>query len=357
MQKRRLGKTNLQVSVIGFGCIKFSGMTQREVDDSLNLALDSGLNLLDTSRNYGDSEEKIGKAVARRRDEFYISTKKPIVAKDEMRKAIETSLKNLRTDYVDLYGIHTLARSGRQGFEEVTAAGGGLEALEEAKEAGKVRHIYFSCHRDHEIMKDAIASGRFEACMLAYNALNDELVDEKVLPFASEHDIGVMLMKPLAGGALVTPPEAATSDQKKLFTATQALRFVLANPHVTTACVGMQSVDEVRENAKVGEKLVEMSEEEKQEVIQLAESLSKDICRGCGYCMPCPEGIPIPIILRHEMYFTRFGMQDWARHRYSMVEVKADNCVDCGECEEKCPYHLPIRQKLKEVHPLLSRTG
>lgn len=354
MQKRKLGKTDLQVSVIGFGCIKFSGMSQKEVADSLNLALDSGLNFFDTARNYGDSEEKIGKAIADRRDQYYISTKKGIVPKEEMRKAIETSLRSLRTDVIDLYGIHTIALKGRQGFEQVMAAGGGLEALEEAKEEGKIKHIYFSCHRDHEIMRDSITSGRFEACMLAYNALNDELVDEKVLPLASEHDIGVMLMKPLAGGALVTPPEAVSSEQKKLFSATQALRFVLANPHVTTACVGMESTSEVRENAAVGEKLVEMSKEEREEVIQLAESLSKDVCRGCGYCMPCSEGIPISIILRHEMYFTRFGMEAWARGRYRMVEVQADNCTDCGECEEKCPYNLPIREKLKAAHELLS---
>ncbi len=354
MQRRRLGKTDFQVSVVGFGCIKFPGMSQKEVDESLNLALDLGLNLIDTARGYGDSEEKLGKAISHRRHEYYLSTKSVIKPKEQMAREIDASLKNLRTDHIDLYGLHNIVMAGLEGFREAIAPGGAIEALERAREQGKIREFYFSCHRDHCIMKEAITSGHFSACMLAYNALNDELVDETVLPLAYQEDVGVFLMKPLAGGGLVAPPEAASPEQRKLFTPENALRFVLANPHVTSACVGMTSTREVRENVAVGETAPHMTDEEKRELVELADSLSKDVCRGCGYCLPCPEGILIPIILRHEMYFSRFGMTEWARGRYRMVEVKADACVECGECEERCPYHLPIRAKLKTAHELLS---
>ena len=201
-------------------------------------------------------------------------------------------------------------------------------------------------------------SNEFEAIMLSYNVLNDELVDEEILPLAKENDLGVIVMKPLAGGALTAKPDdsgsGAVGAEGVGITATQALRFVLANDAVTVAIPGMTNIGELEENVAVGESFRGLTEEEKAELREAAEVLGKDFCRGCGYCQPCPQGVRIPIILRHAGYYSRYGLVDWAKGRYRMVEVKADACIECGKCEEKCPYDLPIIEKLKEAHAWLT---
>ena len=356
MDKRRLGKTELMTSVIGFGGIKLPIVDRDDAVELLNKALDMGINFVDTARGYGDSEEKIGVAISHRRDEFFISTKGHETTAERMKRDIETSLKNLRTDRIDLYLCHNLRH--RENYETVMGTGGALRALQEAKSQGLIGHIGFSSHRFHETMKAGILSGEFEAIMLSYNILNDELVDEEILPLAKENDVGVIAMKPLAGGALAS----ASSDLKLVsgevgdvaIAATQALRFVLANDAVTLAIPGMTNIRELEENVAVGETFQTLTEEEKSQLVKAAEVLGKDFCRECGYCQPCPQGVRIPIILRHLGYYSRYGLVDWAKGRYRMVEVKADNCVECGECEDKCPYNLPIIEKLKEAHAVLA---
>ena len=352
MQIRRLGKTELKVGVIGFGGIKLPGIQQDAATEVLNKALDLKINFFDTARGYGDSEAKIGEAIGNRRNEFFISTKSGARTADQMKRDIERSLKNLKTDFIDVYLVHNL-RLPEQ-YETVMSPSGSLSALKEAKLQGVVKHIGFSSHRYRETMKLGIESGEFEVIMVAYNILNDELVDEDILPLAKANDIGVIVMKPLAGGALAMPPEDVDFQGKIAVSATQALRFVLANDAVTLAIPGMTKVSEVIENVQVGETFQQMSVLEKQKLIEAAEELGKEFCRGCGYCLPCPNGIKIPVILRHLGYYTRYGLKDWAKGRYSMVEIKASECEECGSCEEKCPYELPIIEKLKQAHELLA---
>ena len=356
MEKRRLGKTEMITSVIGFGGIKLPIVDRDDAVELLNKALDTGINFVDTARGYGDSEEKIGMAISHRRDEFFVSTKSPATTAEKMEKDIETSLKNLRTDRIDLYLCHNLRYP--ENYETVMGPNGALQALKEAKSQGIIHHIGFSSHRFHETMKAGILSGEFEAVMLSYNILNDELVDEEILPLARENDLGVIAMKPLAGGALASAPSdlklASESRGVGAITATQALRFVLANDAITLAIPGMTNIRELEENVAVGETYQTLTEAEKSELVKAAEALGKDFCRGCGYCQPCPQGVRIPIILRHAGYYSRYGLVDWAQGRYRMVEVKADNCVECGECEDKCPYDLPIIEKLKEAHAVLA---
>lgn len=351
MQKRCLGKTGLDVSIIGFGGIKLPGVDEDMTTEVLNKALDMGINFFDTARGYGDSEIKIGKAISHRRKEYFICTKSHVKTAEQMKKEIEQSLTNLKTDYIDVYLLHSL-RLPEQ-YETVMSSNGALSALKEAKSQGLIKHIGFSSHRYRETMKLGIESGEFEVIMVAYNILNDELVDEDVMPLAKENDMGVIVMKPLAGGALASPPEEVDFAGKITVSATQALRFVLANDAVTLAIPGMTKVSELIENVQVGNTFQQMSADEKRELIEAAEALGKEFCRGCGYCLPCPNEIKIPVILRHLGYYTKYGLKDWARGRYSMVEVKADECGECGECEDKCPYELPIIEKLKQAHQLL----
>lgn len=352
MMKRRLGRTELMVSVIGFGGIKLPQVEKKTSNEILNKAVDLGINFFDTARGYGDSEEKIGEAVSHRRDEFYISTKSPALTARDMEKDIERSMKSLQTDHIDLYLCHNLRYP--DAYDKAMGPNGAMEALKKAKDQGKIGHTGFSCHRFHETMERGIKSGEFETIMLSYNILNDELVDEEILPLAKENDVGVIAMKPLAGGALATPPSELKAKAKIPITAEQALRFVLANNAVCIAIPGMTNTREVEENAKVGENFQAMTEAEKQSLIRDAEVLGKEFCRGCGYCQPCPQEIRIPIILRQLNYHKQYGLADWARGRYRMVEVKADECIECGQCREKCPYDLDVPELLKEAHRLLS---
>lgn len=356
MEKRILGRTGLEVSIIGFGGIKLSLMEKDEAGLVLNRAVDLGINLFDTARGYGDSEEKMG-VLSKRRSEVILASKSMVTSAEEMKRDIEISLKNLQTDYIDLYLIHNLRFPEK--YEEALAPGGALEALRQAQSQGMIGHTGFSCHRFLETMKEGINSGEFEVIMVSYNILNDELVDEEVLPLAHEKGMGVIAMKPLAGGALVAPgPQLKLElrDKKTVnVSACEALRFVVSNQAVTAAIPGMTSVAEVEENVVVGTSFRNMPSEEIESLRSAAESLGKEFCRTCGYCQPCPQGIRIPVILRHLGYYKRYGLETWARQRYGMVEVKPDECKECGECEEKCPYNLPVMSMLKEAHELLGR--
>lgn len=356
MEKRRLGKTEILASVIGFGGIKLPIVEQDDATELLNKSLDMGINFVDTARGYGDSEVKIGTAISHRRDEFFISTKSPAITADKMKAEIETSLKNLRIDKIDLYLCHNLRHP--ESYDTVMGPDGALKALQEAKSQGMIDHIAFSSHRFHETMKAGILSGEFEAVMLSYNILNDELVDEEIIPLAKENDLGIIIMKPLAGGALASVPADVKLTSGNLanaeINATQALRFVLANDKITLAIPGMTCISELEENVAAGETFQTLTETERSDLVKAAEILGKDFCRGCGYCQPCPQDVRIPIILRHAGYYSRYGLKDWAIGRYRMVEVKADECIECGECEDKCPYDLPIIEKLKEAHAMLT---
>ncbi|MFP4027303.1 MAG: aldo/keto reductase [Candidatus Brocadiia bacterium] len=354
MHTRRLGRTELWVSEIGLGGIKFPGVDQKNVTRLVNEAIDSGINIIDTARAYGDSEEKIGRALEGRRGEVILSTKSQARDADGMRRDIETSLRNLRTDYIDIYLTHNLRLP--EVYEKATSSGGALEALEQAREEGLIGHPAISCHRYHDTFKKAISSGRFDVIMVAYNILNDELMDEEVMPMAKEHDLGTLVMKPLGGGVL-----AEVGDKLKLegqglperpIGPAGAIRFVLENPYADCAMVGMKAVEELREDIRAASPEHRYTREEVAALQDAVRGLGREMCRGCGYCQPCPNGILIPIILRHLFYGREMGLEEWARGRYSMVEIKADECERCGECEEKCPYDLPVVDLLEEAHRL-----
>jgi predicted aldo/keto reductase-like oxidoreductase len=203
-------------------------------------------------------------------------------------------------------------------------------------------------------MERGIRSGEFDVIMVSYNILNDELVDERILPLAREMDVGVIAMKPLAGGFLASPPPELLMKSRIPINAETALKFVLSNDDVATAIPGMMRIEEVEENVRIGESFTSMSVDERRALVEAVESISREFCRGCGYCQPCPQGIPIPIILRQLAYYKSYGLTSWAKSRYRMVEVKASSCIGCGQCVRKCPYELNIPEMLREAHTLLS---
>ena len=352
MQKRTLGRTGLDVSVIGFGAIKLPGVSKDDCVKILNKALDLGINYIDTARNYRDSEEKIGPVLKKRRSECFIATKSSTRDAAGLTADLETSLRNLQTDKIDVFQLHTVSSS--DAYKEVMAPGGALDGAKRAKAQGKVDHIGITIHRDLGNMRAAIKSDEFETIMLAYSPLDQEAVGEEILPMAKEHNMGVVIMKPLSGGLLCLS-EHERGDSKRDPIAFGSLRFVVANENVTLAIPGMTNLREVEENASVGN-MPEITEDELAQLHKHMGGMRKEyrygqVCLQCGYCQPCPEEVPIPTIFRAVNMYRNYPEE--LKHQgsglYASLKVKADGCVECRECIEKCPAGIEIPERLQEA--------
>ena len=352
MQKRTLGRTGLDVSIIGFGAIKLPGVNIDDCARILNRALDLGVNYIDTARNYRDSEEKIGPVLKKRRSECFIASKSSTRDAAGLMADLETSLRNLQTDKIDVFQLHTV--SDGDTYKEVMAPGGALDGAKKAKAQGKIDHIGITIHRDLDTMKAAIKSDEFETLMVAYSPLDQEGVGEEILPMAKERGMGVVIMKPLSGGLLALP-EQERGDSKRDPIAFGSLRYVVANENVTLTIPGMTNLREVEENASVGQ----MPEMTKDELVQLHKYMGESkreyrygqVCLRCGYCQPCPQEVPIPTIFRAVDMCSNYpeNLQYLGAKLYESLEVKADECVECRECIEKCPAGIEIPERLEEA--------
>ena len=352
MQKRRLGTTNWEFSVIGFGAIKLSRISQRECDILLNRALDGGINFVDTADCYGDSEEKIGNALKERRTEFYLSTKIDERDASGVGRKLERCLHRLKTDWIDLIFFHDVRGAE---YDRIFDSGG-LEVLERAKSQGRIREIGISIHGSIPMKRRAIGSGAFAALMIAYSAFDEDRLAADLLPMAHERGVGLIAMKPLAGGRLAEkqPPSKERRFIGGESLAQASLRYVLSNAHISCAIPGMMELRELDENLQVGRKPRELAVEEIKGLMGIVGEAGRGFCRNCGYCLPCPEGVPIPDILRFKSYYSSYGLEEWAREQYGSLPVKADACTGCEQCMELCPYGVFIPEKLKVAHQILS---
>lgn len=361
MQYRRLGKTELKVSAVGFGGIKLTQVDDQVADQAIHRALDLGINFIDTARNYGESERKIGKVLKTRREEAIIATKSGQRDGKSMTEELETSLRDLGVEAIDLYQLHSV--SSPSTWEAVTAPGGAIEAALQAKEKGLVKHVGASCHRSLDTMRKAIECGQFETIMLAYSPLDQEGVGPEILPLARQHDLGVIIMKPLAGGRISTrkPGEEDKSTAPDPV-AGEAIRFALSNENVSTVIPGITCAAEVEQNAQIGDEFVPMSEQEKQRMFSAIGALQTEFPRGqfclrCGYCQPCPNDVPIPEIFGAMSMYQHYPdeIKQMGVELYQSLEVKPDACVECHECVEKCPAGIDIPERLKEAAEILER--
>ena len=332
MQKRRLGRTDLMVSVVGFGGLILPRISREEAVRVVNHALDLGVNFIDTAKGYGDSEEKIGVAIAGRRDDCIITSKSLADDKDKLLEDIDIGLEHLKTDRIDLYQLHNVSSEER--LEKALAAGGLLDGLKEAQAAGKIGFTAFSGHK-RDTLIEAIKTDGFDVVQMPANVVDRDTWTD-VLPLAVERDMGIISMKPLAGGALTD----LSSEMISL-----AIRYAVQQD-VSTVVVGMKSIDEVEQNVKAGTDR-HLSETERKKLVKAVDSLSKTFCRQCEYCLPCEQGLDIPTIFILDKHYTRFGARESARERYAKLPVKVDDCIECGTCESRCPYELPIMEMLK----------
>ena len=332
MEYRVLGKTGLKISKLGFGGIPIQRIDAAGTKPLIQQLKRSGVNYIDTARGYTVSEAYLGEALEGIREHFVLATKSMARTKEEMAKDIAISLKNLRTDYIDLYQVHN---PNQAQLEQVLAPGGALEALLEAKAAGKIGHIGITLHYV-ELFKQAVEMDWVETIMFPYSIV--ETQGEELIHKCAEKNIGFICMKPLAGGAI---------DNAEL-----ALRFIAANPDVSVVIPGMAALEEVQQNLESVSNTAPLSDEEKADIEKIRDSLGTQFCRRCNYCAPCSVGISIPAVFLMEGYFTRYDLKDWAKLRYAAMDKKASDCIDCGVCETRCPYHLPIRQMLKKAQDI-----
>ena len=329
MEYRILGKTGLKISRLGFGGIPIQRIDAEGTKVLVHQMLEAGINYIDTARGYTVSEEFLGYALEGIRDKFVIATKSMSRTKEAMAADIEISLKNLRTDYIDLYQIHNATP---EQLEQVMAPGGALEALQEAKAAGKIGHIGLTAH-SLETFKLALNLDWVETFMFPYNIV--ETPAEKLIAECAKRNIGFIDMKPLAGGAIED--------------ATLALRYICANDAVTVVIPGMAEVRELEQNLAAVNDTAPITNEEKAAFLEVRNQLGTNFCRRCNYCQPCAAGINISGCFLFDGYLQRYGLGEWAKGRYDAMPKHASDCIGCGACEARCPYNLPIRDMLKKV--------
>jgi len=328
----RLGQTGLEVSRIGFGGIPIQRLSEAQAIRVVQRCLDLGVTFLDTANSYTTSEERIGKALAAstiRRGDLIIATKTAARDGTTAQEHLELSLRRLGTEVIDIWQFHHV--SDVETYEQVVGPGGALEIALDARQSGKIKHIGITSHSLDMALK-AVASGLFETIQFPFNYVTCEAADE-LLPLAQQHDVGFIAMKPFGGGLL---HDARLSIKYLLQFAT-----VLPDP-------GIETCEEIEEIVAIVDGPWELTAEEQLAIERLRIEVGSRFCRRCQYCLPCPEGVSIPLILHLQGYWRRFPRQTFLEGWIAHAAESGANCVQCGECEEKCPYQLPIREMLEE---------
>ena len=341
MKRVRLGKTGLEVSRIGFGGIPIQRLNEAEAVRVVARCLELGVNFLDTATGYSTSEERIGKAIAGRRQGLVLATKSPARDAGTATAHIDQSLRRLGVEVLDLWQLHNV--STMEALDRVLAPGGALEAGRRAVEAGKVRHVGITSH-SMEVALKAVPMGCFETVQFPFNFVTSEPA-ERLLPLAREHDVGFIAMKPLGGGLLSN--------------ARLCLKWLLQYDVVPDP--GIERVAEIEEIVSIVDGMVEgdpaLTPEEWAEIERIRADVGTRFCRRCGYCEPCPEGVRVSALMTLESMIKRLPVErvispsGWV----APAVVSAAGCIECGECEEKCPYQLPIREMMAEHLALYER--
>ncbi|MFR6018568.1 MAG: aldo/keto reductase [Paraclostridium sordellii] len=325
---RVLGKTNLKINRIGFGGIPIQRVTQQDTNKIIDELINQGINFIDSARGYTVSEEYIGNAIEGKRDNFILASKSMSRTYEDMLKDVDITLENFKTDYIDLYQLHNVKSDE---YENIFNDNMAYKALLDCKSQGKIKNIGITSH-SIDTIKKAVRDEKFDTIQFPYNIVEDQA--DEIFREAHKRNIGIIVMKPLAGGAI---------NNAKL-----AIKYILSKEYIDVVIPGMDSVDQVLENISVLENL-DIDKEDELKIEDIRNQLGNRFCRRCEYCMPCPVGINIPMNFLLEGYYSRYNLKEWSKERYNSLDIKASDCVECGKCESKCPYDLPIREMLKEV--------
>ena len=320
-----LGKTGITVPQNAFGCLPIQRVSQETAVSLLRQAYEGGMRFFDTARAYSDSETKVGAAFEGLREKVYIASKTQAKTPEAFWQDLEASLRELRTDYIDLYQFHCVKQCWRPGD-----GSGMYEAMLEAKAQGKIRHIGVTAHLVG-VAEELIASGLYETLQFPLSYLSSAR-DIALVRACEEKNMGFIAMKGLAGG-LLNNAEAC-------------MAFMLQ--HQALPIWGIQREEELRQWLAFFEKEPEMTPELKALIEADRISLSGDFCRGCGYCMPCTMGITINQCARMSQMVRRAPSQVWLNEHWQAEMEKIDDCIDCGLCMTRCPYGLEIPKLLRK---------
>ncbi|MBN1355079.1 aldo/keto reductase [bacterium] len=366
MQYRKYAQTGKDISIIGFGGMRF-GKDDEEAVRVIHRAVETGINYFDTAPGYCQdrSESLFGQAFKTLKDAVYVSTKSSIYSQpkaDDVRKRIDQALARMNIDRIHFF--HMWCIMDWEHFERVMAPDGPYEGAVKARAEGLVEHIVFSTHANGAEIRRMCDSRAFEGITLGYNILNYTNRYDGILA-AHENGMGVAIMNPLGGGMV---PSAAEKlgfliRHEGESVVQSALRFVLSHPEVTTALAGMGKIEHVEENAVMGDRITGPDPEFLVLIKAQYQELGQALCTACKYCLPCPENIDIPSVLT-SLNYTFMGMDKTAHAFYGWMKkdagekwVSPDQCIDCGLCEERCTQHLEVRDLLRQALELFETIG
>lgn len=325
MDRIRLGRTNLKVSRSGFGALPIQRISILEAGRLLRKAYDRGINFFDTARAYTDSEEKIGAALADVRERIIIATKTGAEDRKTFFEHLETSLRNLKTDYIDIYQLHN-----PKVLPDPEEPKGLYQALLEAKNKGMIRFIGITNHR-LDLAIAAVESGLYDTVQYPLSLLSDDK-DLGLIDLCQKKDIGIIAMKALSGGLI--------DNGRAAFAFLRQYQNVLP-------IWGVQKESELDEFLACEQEPPILDEAMWQIINKFRSELSGDFCRGCGYCLPCPAQIPIPIAARMALFLGRAVYQSYLTDEWRKQMNLIENCIDCGHCRNHCPYELDTPNLLK----------
>jgi len=329
LDKIRLGKTNMMVSKLGFGGIPIQRVSEDEAVAVVRRCLELGITFIDTANGYTTSEERIGKALSGQRNRPLLATKSLSRSRDGISRHLQQGLKQLGVECVDLYQFHSVNNSNT--LDMILSPDGPMAVLEEAKRAGQVKHIGITSHQI-DVAKEAVKSDRFETIMFPFNFISCEAADE-LIPLAREHDVGFIGMKPLAGGMLEN--------------VTIAFKYLLQFPDVVPI-PGIEKIHQIEEIVAVLQGPWEMTAADQREMKRLRQELGTRFCRRCDYCQPCTAEIAISTVMAFPGFVRRLPVQTLFAGWIPAIMEKTTECNQCGDCEERCPYHLPIMEMIAE---------
>lgn len=372
MHYRKMPEQNQTLSILGFGCMRFPTLPgTNDIDEELSermmlYAIEKGVNYLDVawSYHYGESEPFIGRFLKtyQLRDRIQLATKLPswlINSKEDMYGYFNQQLERLQTDTIDYYLVHALNTSYWAKLKKY----GLFEFLDELKSSGKVRHVGFSFHDKYSIFTEIVDGYDWDFCQIQLNYMDiDYQAGMKGFQYARDKGLGIIIMEPLRGGKLVTNiPEEATElfkEQAPTWSAAEwGFRWLWNDPDIHVVLSGMSTFDQVEENIRIASQMEAdtLTVNQIRAVNKIRKILLDRVkinCTGCGYCLPCPEGVAIPFCFTHYNNAFIFEDKKMAQSEYSIFiqdVAKASNCKGCGKCLEKCPQNIDIVKELATV--------
>jgi predicted aldo/keto reductase-like oxidoreductase len=328
MNRIILGNTGIEAVRLGFGGIPIQRLDEEKAVEVVSYALEKGMDFIDTSRVYTTSETRIGKALKETGKKAAVATKSFNRTAVGIQKDIETSLRELQLDYIDVYQCHGI--SNEEEYRLITSPEGAVSGLLKAKEQGLIGHLGITSH-SLDLLEKILEDDVFETIMVCFSFL-EPAAGEKVIPKALEKGVGILAMKPFSGGVIEAPEVA--------------LKWAFSFPDILVLA-GVEEKGFIDQNWNIFQGSYEMTGEEKQKLQEISKEFDNKFCRRCDYCLPCEEEIPIQFVLGIRSMVRRMGTGALQSPMFRNMLEKAAGCTECGECTGRCPYDLQIPDMIK----------